>query len=155
MTSHLIEVSPLKPGTDPASRSALSEAVHLGAGNLRTAAVSKLYRLIGAVASDDARKIAEQLLCDPVTETFYLQTQPKGLVLGLGPGPSVDIWYKASVTDPAAAAIETALKTMGFLAVQVRCGTRVRFEGETPSDFDALIGKFLANAVIQDWKVSA
>ena len=30
----------------------------------------------------------------------------------------------------------------------------VRFEGETPSDFDTLIGKFLANAVIQDWKVT-
>jgi len=151
--THLIEVSPRKPGADPASRSVLSEAAHLGAANLRSAAVSRLYRLNGAVSADDASKIARDLLCDPVTESFKVLGQAKGS--GLGSGPSVDIWYKTNVTDPAAGAIETALRGMGFLAVQVRCGTRVRFEGEPARTLEPLIGKFLANAVIQDWTLAA
>ena len=144
--THLVEVLPLLPGTDPASRSVLAEAQHLGARGLRAASVSRLFRLSGSVSVRDAETIGRELLSDPITETVRMAPAS-------APG-SVDIWYKANVTDPAAGTIETALLGMGYPDIQVRCGLRVRFEGERARTLEPLIGKFLANAVIQDWTVT-
>jgi len=146
----LIEVAPLDFSKDAASRAVFSEAVHLGARGLERCQASRLYELSAGLDTAAVERIARDLLCDPITESYSVESRE----WRVEKGSVVDVWYKPGVTDPAAATVERAIATLGFPGVRAAIGTRVRFYGPVDPDIlERLIPKFLANPIIQRWEI--
>src|SRR4051812_20540084 len=95
--SYLIEVAH-KPGiTDPVGKGLTHDIVHLGLAKVKNVSSAQLYRLEGELTPADRKRIAEDLLCDPILQEYREDTPVKseGKVGSL----VIDIWYKAGVTD--------------------------------------------------------
>lgn len=99
--------------------------------------VSRVYLIEGDLDEQAVRRIAAELLTDPVTETFEIQPTVPPRVLTIIPKPGV--------MDPAAESVETAIRDMGYPPVRVCTGRRFR---KQPQEGAAIIlGQFWLPAV--------
>ncbi|OGR86868.1 MAG: hypothetical protein A3A86_08475 [Elusimicrobia bacterium RIFCSPLOWO2_01_FULL_60_11] len=107
--------------------------------------VSSLYRLEGSLSKSQIDKIARELLCDPVVESFRLNDIPTS------PGQVfVDVWYKPGVMDPAGASVLKAVRDLGIPSLaRASCGARYVFDREVPDS----VSRELLNPLIQERKV--
>ena len=132
----VVSVSP-KDSKNSARRKEVRAAACLG--------VSALYRLEGPLAPSQINRIAQELLCDPVVESYELDNFPKS------PGEIfVDVWYKAGVMDPAGDSVLKAAKDLGVSSLsRASCGARYVFNGNIAH----FASKELLNPLIQECKV--
>lgn len=121
-------------------------AHHLGITSLRECHAGRLYFLQGSLAESEVRRIAAELLADPVTEQWTVgEEQPAG------ESTIIEVVLHPGVTDPPAENLVRAAHQMGIGGLeQAATGQHFRLEGELgASDLRLLSNEILANPVIQ------
>jgi len=118
----------------------------LGIASVQSVRHARLFFLAGGLRADDARRVAEDLLIDPVIEQFHF---------GNGSAPDearvVEVHLKAGVMDPVAASCEQAIRDMGFDISSVRTAQRYELIGEVTDEQRRTIAvKLLANPTIEE-----
>jgi len=142
---HRVEVRPKSGQRDPRAEAVIRQAASLGLPRPSAAQHASVYLLEGDLSEGQVRRIADELLADPVTQVAELQA--RGSVR-----PRLDALIEVhplpGVTDPAAESVEAAVRAMFGTAVTVRTGDRYDLGGVQQSDAATIGEKALANAVI-------
>jgi len=142
---HRVEVRPKSGQRDPRADAVIRQAASLGLPRPSAAQHASVYLLEGDLSEVQVRRIADELLADPVTQVAELQA--RGSVR-----PRLDALIEVhplpGVTDPAAESVEAAVRAMFGTAVTVRTGDRYDLGGVKQSDAATIGEKALANAVI-------
>jgi len=130
--------------TDPDPRDAalLADAHALGVTSLTSVEVADVV-VFDATFSDDDRRAVEALLIHPLLR-IGVWGEPD-------PGSGIDTQLLPGVTDPAAAAIDLAMRTVGLPHVAVATGRHVVLHGCTDAEAAFLASRLLSNPVIERW----
>ena len=151
ISSHRIEVWYRKGVFDPGSQGLCSDILDLGIKGITAVETGSIFLIKGKISPDGLKKIARELLVDPVTQEFYSgkRALPKGAV-------SVEVWFKEGVTDTVG---ETARKGITDLGIAgefaVSTARRYLLYGKNISKkkTGAIANRLLANEVIQIYKI--
>lgn len=145
MSIHRIEVRPrvgvADPRGDAVMHSARIAALEIQPTSVHTASV---YLLDGELDVDDVRRIADELLSNPVTEQAVIGAAP---VLA---DVLVEVHPQAGVMDPDAEAVELAVQSLLGRPVTVRTGRRFDVGGLGEHQIESFAGRCLANPLIQE-----
>lgn len=144
---------------DSRSSSYLKEARALGFDSLRGVIVQDLYFIEGQLSQEICKRLALELLTDPVTQSVIWtesSVPPAGMAAD---AVMVDVTPRPGVTDPVAEQIVRGAHELGFDGVQ-RAATGLRFlltfadvAALRESMVDSLARRLLANPVIQHWSL--
>jgi phosphoribosylformylglycinamidine synthase II len=95
-----------------------------------------------------ARRVAKELLTDPVCEEYYMGRS--GAPAGLARATLIEVHLKSGVTDPVAESVMAAIADMGVKAHNVRTARKYVLLGDIkPSQADTIAKKILANDCIE------
>ncbi len=96
-----------------------------------------------------AKRLADELLTDPVTEECYIGRS--GAPPGLAKATLVEVHLKSGVTDPVAESVTAAIADMSMMVENVRTARKYILLGElTRNHVDIIARKILANDCIED-----
>ena len=143
-----IEIRKRKGVFDPLGNGIKKNIKDLGISGVKKVNVSQVFIISGDISEADAKRIAEELLADPVTEEYSigsgLRAKGKGQRV-------VEIAYKPGVMDPVEESARKAIKDMGIYGVKfLRTERKYHIEGKiTENDFKNICEKLLYNKVIQ------
>ena len=151
MDNHRIEVWYRKGVFDPGSRGLCNDICDLGIKGVTKAEIGSIFLIKGKISPAGLKKVAQELLVDPVTQDFYSgkRALPRGAV-------SVEVWFKEGVTDTVG---ETARKGIADLGIPgefaVSTARRYLLYGKNISEkkVAAIANRLLANEVIQTYKI--
>lgn len=143
VTVHRIEVSP-KPGQpDPQAATALRVLQQADAARApKSLETARVYLIEGNLKPADVKRIANELLTDPVTQQNTIGTRHAAS------DAIVEIHPLPGVMDPDAEAVEQAVHAMLEVEVSVQTGWRYDMQGISQTDAVELAGRNLANPVI-------
>ena len=130
---------------DPRDASLLADAHALGVTSLTAVEVADVV-FFDAVLGADERRSIESVLVHPL-----LQTGAWGEPVS---GSGIDTELLPGVTDPAATAVDQAMRTVGLPHVGVATGRHVTLHGCSPAEGAFLAARLLANPVIERWAVA-
>jgi phosphoribosylformylglycinamidine synthase subunit PurSL len=154
---HRIEIRPREGTGEAQGDSTLHQVRELGVESVRAVRAVRLFFLFGGLSKKDARRAAEELLIDPVIETFTLGgagvSRSRGKAASAPPKDCsiIEVHLKTGVMDPVAASTRKALQDMGLAVTSVRTARRHELEGRlTKTQREAIARKLLANPVIED-----
>ena len=107
---------------------------------------SRIFLLDTDATPEQVRRVAEELLADPVVERAEMLTAPPA-----DDGHSrIEIHLKPGVMDPVAASTEMAIRDMGLPVREVRTGRAYLIEGQVPKgELQTIANRVLANGVIE------
>jgi phosphoribosylformylglycinamidine synthase len=144
---HRIEIRTAEGFSDPHAASVAHQIGELGVASVKGVASARLFFLIGELSADDAAKVAEGLLADPVIERYSLgQAGAEDDSAAV-----VEVHLKPGVMDPVAASAEQAIRDMGYAIESVRTARRYVLAGPPSREAAAAIARrLLANPVIED-----
>jgi phosphoribosylformylglycinamidine synthase II len=108
-----IEIS--KTTVDPEAKALESDIRDIAAGTTAEVRITRLYYLEGEIDRDDAERIAAEVLCDPVCESFSVRPGAVGTT-------GTEVLYNAGVMDPSVESIARSLADIGFEKVEIRTG---------------------------------
>jgi phosphoribosylformylglycinamidine synthase II len=147
-----IEVSTKQAFPDPIGEELTKDARHLGITQVRSIRFVRIF-LIKAKKLNTAKlhRIAEEILSDPVAETYRLS----GHIRHRDNGKStfVEIAYLPGVMDPVALTTHSLMHRIGMKNIE-EVRTRNRYEifgSATRSEIAFLVKKLLMNSLIQVW----
>ena len=151
MNNSRIEVWYRKGVFDPNSQGLCGDIMDLGIKGITAVETGSIFLIKGKISPANLKKVAQELLVDPVTQEFYSgkRTLPKGAI-------SVEVWFKEGVTDTVG---ETARKGIADLGITgefaVSTARRYLLYGKNISKKKAadIAGRLLANEVIQTYKI--
>ncbi len=135
-----------RPGyADAHARGVLDEIRESGISDVEAVKAAKVYLLDGDFDEDFARRVAGELLTDPVCQDYYMGRRPaEG-------GQALEVHLKSGVTDPEAESVTTAIKDMGVEAEHVRTARKYVIAGQLGREQLELIARrVLANDCIED-----
>ncbi len=142
---HRVEIRAKSQFGDPHAAGVCSQIRELGIESVRSVSSARLFFLAGELSADDARRVARELLADPVVENFTVGGA------GACGGKLIEVHLKPGVMDPVAASTEQAIRDMGFSISSVQTGRRYELSGDvTDEQRESIARKLLANAVIED-----
>ncbi|MBI5124290.1 MAG: phosphoribosylformylglycinamidine synthase subunit PurS, partial [Candidatus Omnitrophica bacterium] len=133
---------------DAVGESVRKDIIDLGFKNrIREVKFVYVYLLEGGINEADIKKIAEELLVDPVTQDYSY----KGSVCGEKGYRVVEIAYNAGVMDPVEESAKKAISDLGITGVHtVNTAKRYLLKGSlSKSEARAIAEKILYNKVIQ------
>ncbi|MCS6848855.1 MAG: phosphoribosylformylglycinamidine synthase subunit PurL [Anaerolineae bacterium] len=142
-----------KPGFNDARCAAIAADIQtLGISAPVAVEIADLYFLGGALDDSDASRIAEQLLCDPVTQTYApgASPQPAGAHI-------VEVVLRPGVTDAVADELVRAARELGVNGIErAATGARYTLHGALDAEQVTRIARrLLANEVIQTFSIDA
>ena len=146
----LVSVSPAQK-LSAARKEVQGHLVHSGLKGVACAGVSAVYRLEGGASSQDVRKIAEDLLCDPVAETYAVDERPADPKTIFA-----DVWYKPGVTDAVGDSILKAIRDLKISSVEKAfSGTRYAFSlaGGDEQKVSEFARQQLLNPLVQECRI--
>jgi phosphoribosylformylglycinamidine synthase subunit PurSL len=145
MTIHRVEVARRPEASDPVGESVLAEARELGFAGLRAVRTAQIYLFDGTFGADGARRIADELLADPVTDaaTVGEGSPPAGAV-------EVLVAKKAGVMEPVEGSALLAIRDLGMRVAAVRLVRKYFLFGVSPEEALDLGRRVLANEVIEE-----
>ncbi|MFM7800284.1 MAG: AIR synthase-related protein, partial [Planctomycetota bacterium] len=142
---HRVEVRPRQGQRDTRADAALRQASALGLPVPSAAQHASVYLLEGELTEADVRRIAGELLADPVTQVAEVQRRGEAR-------PRLDALVEVhplpGVTDPAAESVEMAVEALLGVKVRVRTGDRYDLAGVDARAAAALGERGVANPVI-------
>ena len=119
----LVEVSPLPQHSKAGKKRLESLTAFSALKGFSCRRSSPLFRLEGGLNRAEAEKVAVELLCDPVIETFSIDAAPRD--------PEVffaDVWFKPGVTDTVGESVLKAVRDLKIGSIEkVFAGTRYEF----------------------------
>lgn len=166
MNTFIIELHPRKAAYDPLAKSVRSELIEAGE-NPEQAAVStqRLFRIEGPLSAEQAEKVANTLLVDPIVETIKVNDlspqsgkngkKPKAAKSGTGAWV-LDVWPKTGVTDPVGETIEKGLRDLGIHG-EFHAHSAIRYVFPKIKNADVLkklAKQVLANEMVNDIIIS-
>jgi len=139
-----LEITTKESFSDPRSEGLLADARDLGLFSVTGIRVNDLYYLVGEATTDEIKKIAEELLRDPVTQEYFLDYPDLG-------GRSVEIAYLPGVSDPVAETFLEAISGLGIKGIKaVRTARRYLIHGElSDNELGWLSSRLLYNPMIE------
>lgn len=159
MPAFIAEIKPKKFEYDPLAHTVQAllhqEGETAAAAGIRT---HRLYRIEGPLTKDTMKTIAENLLTDPVVESyvFYKDDGSRNAPMKTK-GAHIDVWLKAGVTDPVGETVEKGIRDLG-LAGAFKAFSAVRYcfpkFGDTERLKDFAV-QHLANELIHDIHLAA
>ena len=145
MSIHRIEVRPRTGDVDPRGDAAMHSARIAALPNQPTGVlVASVYLLDGDLDDDEIRRIADELLSNPVTEEAVVGSAP-ALADAL-----IEVHPQPGVMDPDAEAVELAVRSLIGRDVEVRTGRRFDVSGLDRVHAEFFADRCLANTLIQD-----
>jgi phosphoribosylformylglycinamidine synthase len=140
-----IEIKNRKGVFDPLGNRVKKDIKDLGISGVKKVNVSQVFIISGDITGSDAKRIAEELLADPITEEYCLRDGWKAK------GRVVEIAYNPGVMDPVEESTRKAIRDMGIYGVKsLKTEKRYFIEGKiTENDFKNICEKLLYNKVIQ------
>ena len=148
-----------KVENDPRSNNYLNDAHELGLTEISKIKCEDLYFIDGELNNDSVQQIAKQLLCDSVTQSFYVelikQTDQKAEITPHHQSV-VEVALLPGVTDPVAEQIVRVSRMLGIKGVEkVATGKRFTIESDTIDEIplETLAKRLLYNSVIQRYAI--
>jgi phosphoribosylformylglycinamidine (FGAM) synthase PurS component len=137
--------------TDHRGKSLEKEWRHAGLGAVRKVRAGQAYELAGELSREDAEKLAEKLLADPVTQDAEVAAAG---AKGPAGARRAEVWPKGGVSDPAADTVAMAARDLGFDTVKkVRSGAVYDFWGPSAKAVKAFCEDHLMNGLVQQVEV--
>lgn len=116
-----------------------------------TIRAGQAYELSGALTETDARRLADKLLADPVTQAASVSPADAPAA---GHGRRAEIWPKKGVADPVADTVVLAAQDLGVAELSARSGHAYDFSGKvSPADVKRFCEERLMNTLIQSVEV--
>lgn len=144
------EVSVKAGFRDVHGQAVLSDIHECGVQSVQEVLSAKVYLIESDFDETFARRVAEELLCDPVCQECFIGRS----VVPAGPMPAsiLEVHLKSGVTDPVAESVSSALKDMGAQTVEhVRTARKYILLGTlSEKDRDLIIRRVLANDCIEE-----
>ncbi len=151
------EVGP-RQADDPRSFGYLQDAHALGMTAVRSIRCRDLYFVRGVLSPADLQRLAQEILCDPVTEDIGWQRLEDSQAAARSDGLRlVEVALRPGVTDPVAEQIARAAREAGIPDIQ-GASTGLQFQIDGALDdrhLHLLARRLLANAVIQHYALGA
>jgi len=154
-----IEVRNKKGVFDPLGNGTRKDIRDLDISGVKKVNVSQVFVISGDITEADVKRIAEELLIDPITEEYIINNerratsddQRKSRAKSGGERRVIEIAYNPGVMDPVEASARKAIRDMGIYGVKsLRTEKKYFIEGKiTESDFKNICEKLLYNKVIQ------
>jgi phosphoribosylformylglycinamidine synthase II len=134
---------------DVHARGVLEDIRELGIGSVEAVQSAKVFLIEADFDEDFARRLATELLTDPVCEEYYMGRS--AAPAGLARATLIEVHLKSGVTDPVAESVMTAVADMGVRPGNVRTARKYVLLGQiTQSQTEAIARKILANDCIED-----
>ena len=144
-----IEVRPKAGFGDPHAQGVLHQLRELGVDAVTAVRSARLFFLAGELTADDARRVAAELLADPVAEQFALAGDAAADPANAA--GVVEVHRKVGVMDPVAASAEQAIRDMDLAIDSVRTARRYELAGDVADETrETIARRLLANPVIED-----
>ncbi len=142
-----IEIGP-KPGVgDPRGDRTLRDIHALGLADVARVA-SRSVIVVSGLDEADAKRLAAELLVDPVTEVATLG--------GLPHADTIDVGFHPGVTDSTAETLLQTAHAIGFTGLSaVATGTCYEVVGASPDALQAVATQLLVNPVIERYAIGA
>ncbi|MBI3013457.1 MAG: phosphoribosylformylglycinamidine synthase subunit PurS [Elusimicrobia bacterium] len=131
-----------------------------GMGGVICQGIGVLYRLEGDFTDGEIEKIAHEILSDPVSDRFWIDSKPQNSETLF-----LDIWYKQGVTDPVSESLLKAVKDLKIRTIaRAFSGQRIELRAPAHSngrqislkeDIFRLAGKELLNPLVQECQVQS
>ena len=135
--------------SDVHGKSVLEDIQELGINSVQAVQSAKVFLIEADFDKDFARRLARELLADPVCEEYYVGRS--GPPAGLAKATLIEVHLKSGVTDPVAESVMAAIADMGVKAYNVRTARKYVLLGEiTQRQTDTIAKKILANDCIED-----
>jgi len=152
MNSHRIEVWYKKGIFDAGAEGVCSDITDLGIKGVRKVEVGSIFLIRGCVGETALRKIARELLLDPVTQRYWLgrRRKPAGAI-------SVEVWFKEGVTDTVGETALKGIKDLGLKGAEKVLTAKRYFlygKGIGRKTAEIIAGRLLANEVIQTFAIN-
>lgn len=147
-----VEIRPSSKEIDREGVRVAHEAQELGTTTIRDVQSARSFLLQGtSLAEADVRRAAEQLLVDPVAETFSMHHVSKTPVATNGSSSTLlNVLYKPGVTDNVALSTQKALIDLGFAVDAVATCRKYWFEKSVSSpDLERVTKRVLANDAVE------
>jgi phosphoribosylformylglycinamidine synthase II len=147
-----IDVVPRDPAADPVARAVVAGAADLGIAGCPRAASAAAWLVEGDLAEAEVRRLAREVLADPITEDF--RVGPVGAA-ALAAGPPglptvVHVLPRPGVTDPAAETAREACGLVGLRPTGVRSVRKYWLPPLPEADARRLAWGLLASTAIHD-----
>jgi len=150
INTYRIEVFPIVSSNNTQNKW-VKTAHQLNVPELTGCLAARVFFLQGTLADTDARKIAQELLTDPVTERYILgsETPPEAC-------HTVDVALHPGVTDPQAESLLQAAHRLGIEALErAATGTRFVLYGDlSHAQVQLLSERMFSNPVIEDYCIN-
>jgi phosphoribosylformylglycinamidine synthase len=128
--------------------SVLEDIRELGIGSVEAVQSAKVFLIESDFDEGFARRVAKELLTDPVCEEYYMGRSRAPA--GLAKATLLEVHLKSGVTDPVAESVTTAIADMGVKAGHVRTARKYILLGDIdPKQTDTIAKKILANDCIE------
>jgi len=135
--------------TDVHGNSILEDIKELGISSVEAVQSIKVFLIEAEFDDAFAKRLAKELLTDPVCEEYYIGRS--GPPAGLAKATLIEVHLKSGVTDPVAESVMAAIADMGVAAGNVRTARMYILLGEiTQKQIDIIAKKILANDCIED-----
>ncbi len=138
-----------RPGfTDVHGNRVLEDIKELGISSVEAVQSAKVFLIEADSDEVFAKRLARELLADPVCEQFYIGRS--GPPAGLAKATLIEVHLKSGVTDPVAESVMTAIADMGVKANNVRTARKYILLGDIkPNKIETITKKILANDCIE------
>ncbi|MBI5597665.1 MAG: phosphoribosylformylglycinamidine synthase subunit PurS [Elusimicrobia bacterium] len=144
---HIVEVG-AKPGmSDTTGAALIAQIQSIGVQAVQEARVLALYDLRGKLSAAQVTQAAKDLLADPVTQDFRLESRAGAF---LPPHWRLEVWLKPSMTDSVGESVKKAVRDLGLPEPSaVRTGQAYQLFGKlNKQQVDRILERLLSNPVI-------
>jgi len=135
--------------SDVHGQSVLEEIKELGISLVQAVQSAKVFLIEADFDEDFAKRLARELLADPVCEEYYIGRS--GPPAGLAKVTLIEVHLKSGVTDPVAESVMAAVADMGVRAEHVRTARKYVLLGEIRQEqIETIAKKIISNDCIED-----
>ena len=136
---------------DAAGDSVLKDILDCGIYSVKEVKVTQVYLISGDVVRDGAKKIACELLADPIVQDYFIYSDDHSKVPSVRGCKTIEISYNPGVMDPVE---ESTLKGIHDLNVGVASAVRTSkkyliYGNPSENELDFITNKVLMNKLIQ------